>query len=109
MNILYRIHTEERFNLPDLTAEFFPGFTVLRGTGYYEGKSERAAVIEVYGTSDDRIEVEELARVIATVNNQSSVIVAEFGPNGIGITEHGPIKGVEVPTAAEVVEFPKAA
>jgi hypothetical protein len=104
VNILYRIHTEDFDNLATLSSEFFPGFTLLHGVGYYKGLSEQAAVIEMYGTPADRVDVEELARVIATVNKQTSVIVAEFGPNGIGITEHGPIKGVEVPT---VVEFPE--
>jgi hypothetical protein len=109
VTILYRIHTEDRPNLPSLAGEFFPGFTLLRGTGYWQGQPERAAVIELYGTTADRIEVQEMARVIATVNQQQSVIVAEFGPNGIGTTEVGPLVGVEVPTVAEVIPFVRRA
>lgn len=89
MNRLYRIHTEDRENLAMIASQFFPGFTLLKGTGYYDLKAEPSAVIELYGTEIDRPEVEALCRAIAEVNEQQSVMLAEMGgPAGLGITEH---------------------
>lgn len=103
-SILYRIHTEDRDNLALIANHYFPGFTILQGIGYYKSTPEPAAVIEVYGTEDDRVEIGKLARAIATVNEQTSVLVAEFGRDGIGVTEHGP--EVRVINTDNVIDFP---
>jgi hypothetical protein len=98
---LYRIHTEDRDNLATLANQILPGFTLLKGTGYYDHQAEPAAIIEYYGIEMDRAEVFRLARTIAVVNDQQSVLVAEMGDTGLGVTN------VERPRRGEVLDFPQ--
>lgn len=75
MSVYYRIHTEDRENLPGLAAKRFSCFAVLRGVGYWQGIAEKAACIEVIGDDADREQVEQLARDIRCFNNQEAVYV----------------------------------
>lgn len=72
---LYRIHTEDRDNLPELMARYFGSFTLLRGTGYWDNTQEQAAVIEILAEPCDRWKVMAAADTIREVNRQESVYV----------------------------------
>ncbi len=104
--ILYRLHTEFRSNLPDIASQYFPGFTILAGVGYFRNFKEPSATIEIYGTEGDRREVENLARAIATVNEQEEVLLAELGREGLSVTPIHARPMVSVPAeAARVLNF----
>lgn len=80
--MLYRIFTE---NTPeyketaiDLTAQYFDGFTVLEGVGYWQGAGEHSLCIEVSGHACIRGKVNELAGCIKRRNNQEAVLVQKI-------------------------------
>lgn len=76
---LYRIYTEEknRAEVEAVTGDYFPGFTVFTGIGYYKGNKEFSMVIEIIGndTKKDFEKIVTLAEYIKTVNCQESVLI----------------------------------
>ena len=74
MRTLYRLYTERRSNLAELTSRHFNGFTLIDAVGYWQGASEPSTLIEIIGaTTDFHARVLELARVIRETNGQQSV------------------------------------
>lgn len=73
---MYRIYTEKKDNLPILTSKYFDAFTLLPSHGYWRGKPEDGAVIEI--ETQEGFPVMELAREIKETNQQEAVLVAEF-------------------------------
>jgi hypothetical protein len=76
--ILYRIATEHKDNLPDIVARYFESFYLTTGVGYWKGQAEVGATIEVIGTDKDRATIGRLAHVIRLENDQEAVYVVEF-------------------------------
>ena len=75
--IFYRIHTEDRENLPALVVGYFDCFAVFRGVGYWCGKAEKAACIDIIATVGQRKRVQDLAARIRQENGQDAVYVSE--------------------------------
>lgn len=79
--MLYRIFTE---NTPEYkataikaTAEYFDGFSVFEGTGYWEGTGEHCLCIEISRDDDVSERVRELAAVIKLLNRQQAVLIQQ--------------------------------
>lgn len=75
--IVYRLYTEDRFNLGSLTARYFPGATLFFGDGLWKGEYEKSATIEIIGTIADYQSVVFLAGDIKTCNDQSAVLITK--------------------------------
>jgi hypothetical protein len=75
MEMVYRIYTENlnRKSILRLTGQRFDSFTVQPTTGYYRGKPERSIVIEIVNAKGSEVRV--LAKSIAEMNGQKSVLV----------------------------------
>lgn len=69
----YHIHTEWKRNLGKVASRYFPGFTLSKGAGYWQGQREASATIEVL--TDKPSKVNALARAIKLVNKQQAVLV----------------------------------
>ena len=73
MRTIYRLYTERRPNLAELTACYFDGFTLIEAVGYWQGNAEPSPIVEVIGTSFDYTYMLALARDIRETNGQQSV------------------------------------
>ena len=73
MRPIYRLYTERRVNLAELTSRYFDGFTLIDAVGYWQGNAELSTIIEVIGTPADYVRVFTLARDIRKTNGQQSV------------------------------------
>ena len=74
MRTVYRLYTERRANLAELTSRYFSGFTLIDAVGYWKGNAEPSAIVEVIGTSADYADtIIELAHAIRIANGQQSV------------------------------------
>lgn len=71
--LTYRIYTEDLGNIPEIVSQYFHGFTVFEAIGYWKGKREKTAVVEI--VTNERTEVYELARTIKELNQQENVLV----------------------------------
>jgi hypothetical protein len=73
--IIYRLYTENKNkrDIVRLVAKRFESFTVQPTLGYYQGKSERSIMIEIVGAPERGMK--EVARMIAAMNGQKSVLV----------------------------------
>jgi hypothetical protein len=101
MNVtLFRIHTKQDPVLATVVAQFFRGFTIQHGLGYYNGFQRNTATVEIYGTESDRLEVERLARTIATLIEHDEVVLAEVGRDGVSVSLHGPADIIDLKEAA---------
>ena len=74
--VCYCIYTEDKPGLPALVSGFFPGFTFIRGVGYWCGDCEQSALIEILGTPFEHNDVRILAALIKTTFNQQTVYVS---------------------------------
>ena len=74
---LYRIYTENRSNLPELVSAKFESFTITPTIGYWKGKGESSAVIDILADAHDHAKVKNLARDIQRANEQESVLIVE--------------------------------
>lgn len=82
MNTVYRIYTEagvlkEVYRIEDYTRQYFNGFTVFTGTGYWKSMKEDCLVIEIIGDTEDRDSVLKIASWIKTTFKQESVAITE--------------------------------
>ena len=59
--------------IEDILSTAQAGYTITTGKGYYKGKKELTAIIEIYGNYNTGI-IPELKRVL----KQDSLLVAEF-------------------------------
>jgi hypothetical protein len=84
--VVYRLYTEEFPNLRELTARYFLEFTLIPTEGYYEGKRENGAIIEVIGSALDLQSIVHLAGDIRQVNNQHSVLVTWNNISWLNVT-----------------------
>lgn len=93
MNILYRLYTERRANLAELTARHFDNFTLIDAVGYWQGIAEPSAVIEILGTDCGlHARVVALARNIREANDQTSVYLVRASCELTEITADAAVK-----------------
>jgi len=71
--VFYLLFTEASDNLSSLASNFFEGFTLFNALGSWQGKLESSAVLLI-GT-DDRSQLDALARTIASTNKQEVIMV----------------------------------
>lgn len=79
--MLYRIFTEDknRNEVEDIISKYFPGFTIISATGYYEGQKENSLIIELaISAMGDINKVYRIARLIKENNNQEVVMVQKI-------------------------------
>lgn len=81
MTQLYRIYTEKKNTgmIENLLNIYFKGYTLINGTGYYEGEKENSLIIEILlepsGTNLNRDNLLKIADEIKRFNNQKSVLI----------------------------------
>ena len=76
--ICYRVYTEDVGDIEELVRQSnVSACTILRGTGQWEGTTEKSAVIEVVGedTHDLKLAVWGLCSIIRLENNQQAVML----------------------------------
>ncbi len=83
--MLYRIITEDisKFKTEktiDLVSKFFRGFTVIKATGFWNGRAEDSLIIEIQ--TDNKTDVLWLANQIKLQNNQDSILIQEIKSKG---------------------------
>jgi len=76
--MIYRIYTERKPNLAEIANKYFEGFTIIEAKGYWQGKPEPSAVIEIIADESSRGTVTQLAYDIKHTNNQQAVLVVEI-------------------------------
>lgn len=80
MSELYRLYTEDKENLGEITLKYFPdGFTIYHGTGYWKGGQEYNATIEIVIPGKSTVlvldKIQALADEIKTTNSQETVLI----------------------------------
>lgn len=79
--LLYRIQTEDknRDGIEKTVSDFFDGYTVLSGTGFWKSDKEPTLVIEILAESASHnlnwANVKHIAEIIKESNNQECVLV----------------------------------
>lgn len=86
MNTLYRIYTEDinRDSIIRLCSDTFESFTVLHGTGVWNGNHENSLVVEVIGHYSPTLQLDIclVARGIKELNNQQAILVTKSKIDG---------------------------
>lgn len=77
--MLYRILTEDKNHeeLEKLAAKHFPGFTLVRGQGFWRLQKEDTLIIEIVADDID-VKINTLALAIKQLNNQEAVLVQKI-------------------------------
>lgn len=84
-DILYRIYTEHKANLPAIVARYFDGATIYQTIGLWQGQTEIGAVVDIIARPSDRARMVSLARDIRDTNGQTSVLLTWQGHNGFQV------------------------
>ena len=77
--MLYRIFTEDK-NQPtieQIVTEFYPGFTLVKGEGFWRLQKENSLIIEIV-TEDEDAKISEIAQRIKAANQQQAVLVQKI-------------------------------
>lgn len=72
---IYRLYTETKPNLVELTSRYFKGASLIPAWGLWQGEKELSAIIEIIGESSDLQSIVNLAGDIREVNQQTEVLV----------------------------------
>lgn len=77
VEMLYRIYTEDknRGTIAGIAGNYFPGFTLISATGYWNGKAELSLIVEIVGEQSDGLDVLAVAHQIKAVNEQEAVLI----------------------------------
>lgn len=75
---MYRIYTEDKSDMDTelatrIVADYFVGFTVYRGKGYWDSKPENALIFEIATSNADM--VNHVARLLKAVLKQEAVLI----------------------------------
>jgi hypothetical protein len=79
--MLYRIYTENtkrQHVIRDAVSKRYPGFTLIKGVGYWQGKREQSLIIEIITPRPDDKTILKLAGDIKRLNRQESVLVVKY-------------------------------
>lgn len=68
--MLFRILTENKSTLPDVVSKYFEGFTIIHGLGFWKGKPESCAVIEIDTLGSDYNIEARVNSVVADIKSQ---------------------------------------
>ena len=79
---VFKLYTEYRPNLLAMVADGFDGASLYHVDGMWKGVTEHGAVVEIVSTLAERNTVVRLARAIAEVNAQSTVLVTWQSSHG---------------------------
>lgn len=80
---VFRLYTEDRANIAELVSRHFDGASIQTVTGLWRGQTERGAVVEIVGRSDDGNRIVALATDIARTNGQTEVLVLRHSKHGL--------------------------
>jgi hypothetical protein len=78
---LYRICTENinRDKIELLLKSYVDGFTIIEGTGYWQGQREASLIVEIAGEQSYlHTVVRQVAKGIKLMNKQEAVLVQSF-------------------------------
>lgn len=80
---MFKVYTQDTGSdvASNLAAQYFEGFTVLRGVGCWRGKFERSLVVEIDGMP--RAKVYDYARALKDALAQEAVLVQEIGSTSL--------------------------
>jgi len=75
---LFRILTEDinESNITRIASNHFPGFTLERAIGFWQGQQEPSAILKI--DTSDRSGIMQVAHEIREANHQQSVMVEEL-------------------------------
>lgn len=75
--MLYRIYTEDknRETIAGIVGNYFPGFTLISATGYWNGKAEQSLIVEIVGERHHGLDVRAIAHQIKAINKQEAVLI----------------------------------
>jgi hypothetical protein len=76
--MLYRLYTQDKNRrfICELVSKYFPGFSIIKQTGYWQGKKECSLCIEIISDMPSvRHNIDLICRAIKGHNNQSAVLV----------------------------------
>ncbi len=77
--MLYRIFTEDikQENIEEIVKRFYPGFTIMKGEGFWRAQKEGSLIIEIV-TKDEDAKITKMASDIRDKNDQESVLVQKI-------------------------------
>jgi hypothetical protein len=77
--MLYRIFTEDKNHkqLERLIANYFKGFTLVKGEGFWRLQKENSLIVEIV-TEDPEAKISKLAQDIKLLNKQEAVLVQKI-------------------------------
>ncbi len=77
--MLYRICTEDinQGKIEKIVSKSYPGFTIIKGEGFWESQKEESLIIEIVTGNDDGI-INDIANKIKKVNNQDAILVQKI-------------------------------
>ncbi len=80
--MLYRIYTKDLNNnrVQQIASKYFPGFTITKSMGYWQGQKENSVVLEIVTNKQDA-KVRKLAKEIKIANKQEAVLVQRINNN----------------------------
>ena len=83
--MLYRIYTERTNTdkVKNTVSQDLEGFTVLNGTGYWHGQSEKSLIIEAVLTASEKNKqkIRDIAQRIKDINSQDAVLIQSLENN----------------------------
>lgn len=85
--VVYRLYTEDRDNLLNLTRLYFSGATFYYGVGIWQDGQEAARIIEIVGKRSDLQSIVNLAGDIRHANTQDTVLVTWHGASVLFVGE----------------------
>lgn len=74
--MLYRIITEDKNSneIEKIVNKFYPGFTLIKGKGYWRLQKEKTLIIEIITDSEDT-KINRIAKEIKKANSQEAVLI----------------------------------
>lgn len=77
--MLYRLYTELKNEelIEKVVSKFYPGFTVIKGEGFWRLQKEHSLIIEIV-TEDEDAKIEAVAKEIKAVNSQDNVLIQKI-------------------------------
>jgi hypothetical protein len=78
---IWRVYTEKKNvgAIENLFNIYFKGYTLIEGTGYWEGEKEKSLIVELLltesGTNKNSEDLKKIADEIKIFNNQKSVLI----------------------------------
>ncbi len=78
--MLYRIYTENKNQktIEKIITNYFDGFTIIKGQGFWKGQKENSLIIEIEVQVDEVEKVDQIAEDIKHANNQQAVIIQKI-------------------------------